>query len=84
MPVVRLFYPEWPPLPPTPRPLFYGRGGRRAQPPVGEGSGLHHKSGAAHFLVSFRAKRRIPAPSVNDITLRRVLHFESQIFNSIA
>jgi hypothetical protein len=23
-----------------PRPLFYGRGGRRAQPPVGEGSGL--------------------------------------------
>ncbi len=27
---------------------------------VGEGSGLHHKSGAGHFLVSFRAKRRIP------------------------
>ena len=24
-----------------PRPLFYGRGGRRAQPPVGEGSGFN-------------------------------------------
>src|SRR5271156_3944430 len=33
-----------------PRPLFYGRGGRRARPPVGEGSGPHHKCATAHFL----------------------------------
>ena len=31
---------------------LYGRGGRRAQPPVGEGSGPHHKSSAAHFFLS--------------------------------
>src|ERR1700691_887349 len=33
-----------------PRPLFYGRGGRRAQPPVGEGSGPHHNCPTAHSL----------------------------------
>src|ERR1700691_5662356 len=79
----------WPLRPPIPRPLFYGRGGRRAEPPVGEGSGPRHKTEAAHFFLDFFVSSS-PAPieffqpPVNDLTLRGVLHCESQIFNSIA
>src|ERR1700691_4778276 len=40
----------WPPRPPIPRPLFYGRGGRRAQPPGGEGSWPHHNCATAYSL----------------------------------
>src|ERR1700678_4595309 len=33
-----------------PRPLFYGRGGRGAQPPVGEGSAVHAETEQGHSL----------------------------------
>jgi hypothetical protein len=47
--------PGWPLRPPIPRPLFYGRGGRRAQPPVGEGSAITSQNLARPFFVSSRA-----------------------------
>src|ERR1700691_5345433 len=47
---LRFFSCERPLRPPIPRPLLYGRGGRRAQPPGGEGSGAHHHCQTAWSL----------------------------------
>jgi hypothetical protein len=44
-----------------PRPLLYGRGGRRAQPPVGEGSAITSQNLARSLFVSL-SPRVIPSP----------------------
>ena len=49
---------------------FYGRGGRRAQPPVGEGAGPHRKTWPLAFCV-IQSERRIPVPVLGPALYRK-------------
>src|ERR1700678_2501568 len=50
-PALSFLVPERPPRPPIPRPLLYGRGGRRAEPAGGEGAGPHAAFTQRHCLL---------------------------------